>query len=766
MPTTITLGDPASDSANAHTVYARAAWADDWEQVEHLWADEIVWATAPGISTARLFYDYGLLQHPGERRLLERARLSNYNRLYVKIVQEHDGGTTTRAWYGVVEVVEDQQGASLYQSDGNIIPTGEQVLTAYGLESLLDLEEIRRSRFTPDDAAGEWAARGLVFNREGAGNRSPSKIGGSYVFGEDPSTVAAWCTRDIVEYLLEHAGPVDNADAENVPFALADETTTVLSTWDEPELDQDGRTVWNLLNALINRQRATLCYFTVDEATSPDTVELVVESYAQTAITHALGDNLPANSSQINLVIDQDRTAAASLKLTSLRQYDRVTARGRRRRCCFSISYTDGTLEGGWTSSEENAYEIAFSTDTGYGSLGPAERQKRNAEVRAREELRHVYRRFGIPWGWNGKVKDGVGGTEVPAIPATDNPSPADDPEPHYDFDLRILPTLPLKEGVDYTGSKIPDETFDDSNATEETGPLLFWKIPGASRYVEAERMAEAAEQLEETADADNTGLSTSIRVAPDDRALEIRVQGAPQHAIAENDFTRLVDDEDVGDHDWRDAVLTVAIEEDRYAESSYGSDASADLERTKIIWAGDRYKCDFVAEGAVVSLSDSGTLEHASGPGFVADNRDELLEIATLAHAWYSQARATLALRTENPTTSLSLGQMVLALNTEDLAGGDAYYEAINTVITEIRVLNPRGEETDPGPTVQQITTGAGELDALQLVEPAAREPAAGPEYQPAYSFLPEPTGGAPFAGGPALPPVDPSRYPNDTGA
>jgi hypothetical protein len=224
---------------------------------------------------------------------------------------------------------------------------------------------------------------------------------------------------------------------------------------------------------------------------------------------------------------------------------------------------------------------------------------------------------------------------------------------------------------------------------------------------------------IEQTDAAENYDWAATVRIPPDDRAVEINVQSAPQHVIAHTDFTALAADDDLGENDYREAIFTVCLQDDRYAQEEWGGDDTVDCERTKIIWAGDEYRVDWVAFGTVVGIADGGTLQRSLG-GFVHDDRDQLLEIAKVAHAFYSRERKVLQVETDNPTTDLELGDMLINLGLDD--GGDTnhYHAAINSVITEIRVFNPRADAgAIPPPVRMRITTDAGELDPMQLLGP-----------------------------------------------
>lgn len=740
--TTIILRQPTGDAPESHLVYFRTNWADAWTAAPYVWAEEIVWSTAPQISTARLWWDYGLIKRYDQPQAAIVQKFRSYQRLWVKIRQTTDAGTSYRDWFGSVELVEDQQQGGFYSYVGEsryVLPTGEQQITAYGLEGILEMETIRSSVYTTDGATSHICGRPLTFNRERInpepgrttkrkGNRTQlAAWSGTHIFNADADELNDWSTRDIVRYLLAWTTPTGPDGVRYLSWELADSGLTgLLADWDNPEVDEEYRSVWGILTSLMSRHRLVGFRVAVDSTVSPAKAQIKPFSFAATAVAHAIAgsDPIPANNRKFDLVIEQDRTAAATLKISSLEQYDAVIVRGRRRRSCFSISLPDGTLSAGWTSDLETLYEAAASTVTGYAGFELVEQQERNAEVRGGDLLRDVFQRFVIPPAWDGLSGDGEGSaTQGPVFPKTDTSTLGSDSAPFFRLDLEMLATLPLHEGVDYSGDKIKDDLVDESAGNgRERPPLCVWKLPssGTRRWQTIDTVGQKAD-LEETDDVENTSWSARVRTAEDGGAVELIVYGAPQHVIAETDFTPLAADEDLGDNDWRECIITVAVEDDRYAEGSYGlglGDAT-DLERIKVIDAGDEYCKDWVAIWTVVGVNLDGTLQRSTG-GFVRDDTPYLAEIAKLAYAWYSIPRHSLIFETEHLTSAIELGDMVENLNLPAEGGNPLnshYHAAINTVVTEIRIVNPRADDVNPEPARMQITTGAGELDPMILL-------------------------------------------------
>ena len=85
----------------AHTVYTKAAWADDWTEQEHLYANSLHWGTSPGISRASLEWRFGQGMPAGEDKFdtYEKKDILDH---YVKVKIEQDNNNDPLVWIGVV----------------------------------------------------------------------------------------------------------------------------------------------------------------------------------------------------------------------------------------------------------------------------------------------------------------------------------------------------------------------------------------------------------------------------------------------------------------------------------------------------------------------------------------------------------------------------------------------------------------------------------------------------------------------------------------
>jgi hypothetical protein len=465
----------------------------------------------------------------------------------------------------------------------------------------------------------------------------------------------------------------------------------------------------------------------VDESATPATVYLVPFTFAGSLIDFSLPevDNIPQNTSKIAIIADEDEITSVSVRTVDFLKVDRVIARGARRTTTCTMFHTADRFEAAWTSADETTYEAGASGVTGYSGWDAQKKQLRNQEVRTQEALRKVYSWFQIPDDWNNKVGLYSSGTLTYDAFTDDVGSPVD----QYARGISVLPFLPLYEGVDYSGTKVSDGTFDDPDVYAYRRPFCLFKRPTDGRWVIGERMSQLAEgDCDPTSDGNNTRWSAYVRTQPDTKIVEVHVTGEPQHVIAQTDFTPLAADRDVGDYDYKDRemLVTLTLQENRYAEGSYPAAGASDTtlidaQRGLVIWAGDEFRQDYVADGTVVDVDNDGVPEIVAINGFVRDDTQRLDIIARLAYEWYARTRSVLTLATRRLTADVSVGDFVVSSGDSAIAGNTHYVE-INSPITQITIRNPRMPEGSLETPTMTLITSAGEMDAVTLVPPPPR--------------------------------------------
>lgn len=742
MATSVYFGPGGRREDLGHKVYLRQLWSEDWVEYTDLHCTDAQWTCSPTIATASLVRSYGVVKSYSSHAYAQAAKLS-VQRWYVKIeftteygddalVGTEDDSVVT--WYGIISDVEDQQAG--FVDFGTVKqPSGQQVFRCYGLEQLLNQSEIASSWYI-DEAAGveKETPHPVTFNKNGVGNRVSDVVlpanlipvfdGTATDYGYNDNY---WSTQDIVKYLLHWKGPTSStlSYVRDVPFELSNADR--LDTSDYPTVQQEGATPLAVLNRLIDRRRMRSFYFTVNETTTPHTVQLVPFTFLAEELDFDLADvdNIPANDTQKAIIADEDELTTIAVRAVDVQKVERVIARGARRSTTCTMFYFADRFEEAWSSTEESSYESAASGEAGYATWDTQKQQTRNQEVRAHEALRKVYSWFAIPDDWAGATGLYSSGTVTYECFRDDD----DEGVEQYIKSVAVLPYVPLSEGIDYSGTNISDGSVDTPSQWDYRRPFVVFKRPTDGRWVIGEKMSQLAEgESDPTTDGTNVRWSAYVRTQPDSRTVEIHVTGEPQHVIAETDFTALTADRDIGDYDYKDRemLVTLTLEENRYAEGDYPvagiPDSSLiDAQRSMVIWAGDEYRKDYVNTGTVVDVDDSGDPKTVTPGGYVRDDTQRLEVVARVAAEWYTQDRAVLTLATRRLTSDVAVGDLITTSGDATISG-NTHLTTINSPITAIRIRNPRlTDGTNETPTMT-ITTSAGELDATTLVPPPPR--------------------------------------------
>lgn len=741
----------------APEVFVRQKWGDAWLPYPKLAPIEVTWSVAPTLPVATFEMDYGSVRPPyrelgpdGNEILgfqeVSKWSATNLVGWFVRVKCVTNASETrpvelARYWYGVIEQAYDDQGGvelvKKLNDDGTtstiVRAYGRVMLVAYGLEKLLADHQVLTSRCI------EFVDIGipLDFNRAGPkgidGNRSFDKVGGTYVFESRESEARKWSTRDIVEYLMWRQVPRDQAGVDKLQWIIDPSSLPFLCDTDSPLLLCDNASTYSLLSQLIDRRRGLMWWVEVDynkdvEESEPNAViwlkcnSIIPNQIDGSKIT------IPANTNQIHLQYDADPLTKVVVNSTDLQRFDQVVIRGPRIRCVGSFSAEDGTLEAGWTSADEAAYESGGTPHPAGTQL--VTKQERNDAVRRSPKLANVFALFRIPKTWDFRVGDGEGGVKLPMF-IDDEGAPL---EQNY-LELSVEQTMPILEGKDYSGTVVragaaPLVTVNET----EMRPLVFFRRPtstaGAYRY----RPAEGANAEREIVNAkENARLQAHVTVPQNTMTIRVEISGEKQHAIAFADFTRITnEDKYCGEVDWRKMVVTLSIESQFHTEAVHPDPANqSDFVRKKIIYAGDRYYQHYVAPETVVGIDKDGFLIRSDGgwiptTGDGADPLPYLQDIAEISAAWYTVQHFELSLQSYRlkAPNDIPLGALVLKAG-----GGVAADEYgldkvdVNAPVTQITFQYARGTGDRCPPATMQIRTWAGELEAVDLV-PAKVDP------------------------------------------
>lgn len=742
--TIVRFGPGGRRQVGGHTVEFRRRWTDDWTAYANAHCTDAVWAASPTMPTATIVWPYGIIKTTGSNAYQVVTKLTA-SRWYVRVTFTVDGGTKT--WHGVVSDVQDDQ-AGYVESGGTKYATGRQTLNCYGLEYLLDQSSIKSSwYYAPVDMVRRETDAALTFNHDGHGNRSRTRfpegeIDNAAVF-LDPSSgsrtpslqeAGTWSTRDIVGYLLRWQGPSKSSTYYNRGIKFKLQWGTRLDPTDAPVVPQEGATVLSLLQRLIDRRRLMSFYAWVNED-DDDVVELVPFSFAETDID--LGESsiwtLPGNASHKTIYYEQDELTRLATREIDVKAVDRVIARGAKRTstCTMYVTYTADSLkfnglDEAWDDDDEVTYEAGASNVTGYSGWDDKTKKARNQEVRLREALQAVYSWWYISDFWQGSLDRDDGTRSVPVFLD-------DEGRGIYDFyggSIRILPYIPLYAGVEYGGS---NPALGEPDNPVYRRPFAVFKDPATQRYLHGERIAELSEgDYDPVGDGNNYRWSAIVRPQSQSTSptIEVNVTGEPQHVIANTDFTPLAADRDLGQFDYRDIggdkgmLITLALEEPRYAEASYPAagvpdDTGVDAQRAMVIWAGDDYRQDYVANYTVVDVDEDGALVETdtSYVRYVRDDTDDLGVLARIAYEWYTTDRSVVTMETRRLTDELFVGDMITTLGDITIDSYTSHVQQVNTVITTIRIQTPRIRPGSLAEPIMTVLTGAAELDPLTLL-------------------------------------------------
>jgi hypothetical protein len=342
--------------------------------------------------------------------------------------------------------------------------------------------------------------------------------------------------------------------------------------------------------------------------------------------------------------------------------------------------------------------------------------------------MESVFSHFRIPRTWDQKCGDGEG-VDTFKFPLFQDESGV--VVPVYYPTMFVESQLPLLAGAEYGDDKIETRTTGETaDMLERLPPLVFFKSPDDSRWMRIEDIGSAADLEVESAAAYGQ-FSVYAHVPPESHGFTLRVAGAPQHAIAYGDFTRLPVDPDTGRWSFRTGMCaTLAIPSGRCIQAQYPETAPADKDcvRTYVLDAGDTFESVFVAWASVVGVKPDGRQQLTEGGRIYRPEHavEHLAALAKLAASWYTIPHYVVTIETQRLTTEIGLGDLVARVG--DPRGNNPHQIDANAPVTEIRVEWPLSSGDRPQAPTMTVHTFAGELDALQAVGRLAERVAAAP--------------------------------------
>jgi hypothetical protein len=486
------------------------------------------------------------------------------------------------------------------------------------------------------------------------GNRSTSVNGdGVYAFSNDAEL---WTDRQIADYLLAYYG-----SGWGPTYYLAGATPALDSSVRRRDLT--GLTCRQALNTLIDPRRGLGWTIFLDAA---DNVVVYVFSNSDRAL-YFEDSVLSANADQVWLDFDGRHDLNPEFTWNQLQSYPEIHVRGGPVRTCASFSVADGTLEAGWSATQETTYKTA-------GGSGASSAD--NDQVRRREGLRAVYQRLRVPDAWDWQVNNGEGtGTDTTAAP-----------EVNYDgtvttataataqrIDKAFDRFVPLLEEVDSTGTPVYRRPF--AVVKNSDGDWL-----------------EA-----------HGGVYLGLEI--EDEELGVYVTASVPHLLARNHFDTgdagTYDSELDPEYDYEDTIITAQVPTDRRLEARVAVPGvwASEVSEPLVIDVPDA-EYWWIAPGTVTGIDSSLTLTRQATALEVRNDASRLRHALVLAMAYYGRPRAQASIRIPSASLLLPAGTMLTG------AVSGRHWVDVGTVVTK-RVWEFRG--SSPQTT---ITTGWRGID------------------------------------------------------
>jgi len=650
-------------------VQTKVNWADDWASTPYtkylspLWWRE---SLAPGIGEAHFSYVYGRQTREDRAALADEEPL-DFTDVYVRILRTTSDGTYA-VWTGIIA----HQSYDIEGTTPTDQPSGSQTVVAYALEHLLDREPMVGAHVDSGGSIVEigWEPTFNERNRFGpglSGNRTTDEgADGAHVFSADG---AVWDNQDIVWYLLTYHAPAGWTfdDVTGTPGFL-----NRLKTLH----NLGGQTLFQALNHLIPRRRCLGWRLVVGP--DPDK-HLSIEVFPFVGEDISVGDQtFAANPNQFELTLDDAVDVdSAVLHLATTLQYDKIVVRGERPVVCFTVSFTDSTLEAAWSGDEETAYKAGDTVED--------DADANDTERKATQHDR-VYQAFRIPYAWDWFAGNGVGaGFNIASLAFGDDGSrlPATTGD-YWPAARRLLRHLPIEKPAEATGAE-----------PEFRDPLVVIK-DSYGRCYETARIV------------DEEGHRTKMSVRMLTREFGLTVKPLINHVLGLNHFDPTAggtgDTGTAPQLDYQQLIATVATHTDqRFQVVAQRPEAEQhETVRTLVLDVPDAHYW-YIMPGTVTGVADE-ALVHHTGECELRNDVARLRAVAATAMAYYGQRRAAIRLSVQGLWNGLPLGGYV-----KDVSSS-WHLEPVGAVVTSKLFTN-----SEPPTTV--IETSFAELDARGTV-------------------------------------------------
>jgi len=657
----------------SHVVYTRVAWADAWTLQPNLKCVECQWNAAPAMNSAVLRWDTGGVILPGDSTPTTITPWVGRG-YFVRIVWTCDDASTLQ-WVGFIDASEWPTEAF-----------GHQSLVCYGLEQalaktpMLDIvwraaeDDVRRSAFP------------LTFNApDGLRSEAVTEEDGEvYAFASaSEDAPKSWSTREIVRYLLKYHLPTDDQAVAAIPWAV--DQIDQLPDWDSPYVETRNRTVWDVLIELVSGELQL--GFTVGS----DGTSAYVRFFTHLASTLTIGARtLAANPRQHTLVFMPDALTDARFSDVG-GGYDVVVCRGARRKSICTLGFpalAAGQLLADWdNATQEVAYNTGAQGEAGYDALDDNEKAQKNDAVRGQSFLSYVFRRFVLDPNWDFELGD-----EPEAVfPGNDSPR-----------SLRFVDRLPIAELTAMWDGELSTDYFDRG------GPGLPWLLTWKDPTETLERVDNAVlGQLSKLFAGQSIPDFAVVPHVVGDRAIDLIVQGGPQHMIATT-FTGDTGVDVPGVLDYTEAQITLAIEEDRFCEGVYPVTApDVDVVRRLCVDMGEAYQQVYVVPETVVAIGGvTGDVLKSDG-GVLVDDSPKLAALAEVIARSVVRTRKTVAWSSLRKISLIAVGDLITT----------AEGQTVDAPVVAIHMRAPVSINAPAGASQQSFELYRGTQDPLGLL-------------------------------------------------
>lgn len=655
-----------------HAVYTKQLWADAWSLRPYLRAPEFTFACGPDMSSATLEYKYGNIMRHDAHDYAVFPPLDLSDR-YVKI--EVDGGPT---WYGVVIGSGNDRGGEHVVGADEVV-RGTQTFACRGLEFLLHrvtldtsiVSNTNAANFenTIDRAIGFNLGPGIASSVDKLANKHPAGgARGVPIFAETLNNANEWSAADVLEYLLAYHTPTDINGLDSLGWFASRARYLPILENHTPAMQVHGKTVFQVLNELIDRRRLMGWCVRVDP--NNEHPEIFVFTFNPNMIALEQGV-VPANFNPVNWDFDQDNQVQKFVLATDdATRFDRVIARGEPAGGCFTISVQNSLLEPDWSTAQQTAYRAGATGDAAYAGLDSWQRHDANQQARTKDSLKKVYRYFRVPPDFDGYV--GFNAVWPQTFPVRNFLLSRKCWWPG----LRFQDRLPLRTEHDYQAVNAVTNAMKTSSKWEYQRPFAFFQESGRAYFLD--RMSRG-EEVGTHIESSGRFWSASLRMQDDALGVIIDCGGNPQHVIAKNTFTP-IDADDETDYeaaiDYSYIYCTVFAEADGFVEERWPLNLlNVDYVKELIINVPNA-RLDYLVPGTVIDIDDEGAAVTTVG-GFVRDDTDYLKTVARTAFEWYSSPRKSIRVTIRDLSETRTRGELVLAI------GGANNAEIVNSVVT-----------------------------------------------------------------------------------